>query len=122
MSITPYHPHRQAIGLATNSGVICSATTEGLLWVNGREVSLPLAIKLSDHFFWRQVEIDLSGCQPIMPQNLLQGSGGNTLLDAGHRERVPQHMRCHRSANKRQIGDLFDQALDRPHSDAEISM
>jgi hypothetical protein len=47
--------------LAANFGVICSVTMEGLLWVNSQVASLPLPIKLSDHFFWRQVEINFSG-------------------------------------------------------------
>src|SRR5258708_333387 len=51
--IKPYHPHEQAMELAAHFGVICSVTMEGLLWVNSQVASLPLPIKLSDHFFWR---------------------------------------------------------------------
>ena len=78
--------------LAAHFGVICSVTMEGLLWVNSQVASLPLPIKFSDHFFWRQVEINFSGCQPVMSHDLLQSSGGNAFLDAGHGEGVPERL------------------------------
>jgi hypothetical protein len=40
--------------------------------------TLPLPIKLPDHFFWRHVEINFSSGQSVMRQNFLQSSGGNT--------------------------------------------
>jgi hypothetical protein len=69
--------------------------------------ALPLPIKFPDNFFWRQVEIDFGGCQLVMPQDLLQGSGGNTFLDTGHSESMPQYVECDGSADMRSVSNVF---------------
>lgn len=57
-----------------------------------------------------------------MPHDLLQGSGGDTFLDAGHSKGVPQYMRGDGSADMRPISYPFDEALNCPHSDTYIFM
>ena len=80
--------------------------------------NLPLAVKLPDDVFWGQIQIDLRCGQPVMPQDILQGSGGDALLNTRDGKRMSQHVGRDGSADMRSVGDLLDHPLDR--SDANL--
>src|SRR5262245_39943044 len=82
----------------------------------------PLTAKFADHLFRGEVEVNLRGREPIMAEDLLQSSRGDALMNARHRERMPQDMGGDGSADMRTIRHLLDHPLDGSNHDREAVM
>src|SRR5262249_10247827 len=73
---------------------------------------LPLLFKFPYHILRRQVQVNLSSGEPIMPYPPLQGREGDTFLHGCNRKGVSQHMGGHRAVDAGFVGNAFEDTLN----------
>ncbi len=74
--------------------------------------SSPLLVKLTDHLFGREVQINLSGAEVVMSEEPLERRQGDISLHGGDGEGMPQDVRAHRTAYVGEVRNALDDALD----------